>query len=29
MKRVLSFVKNGLKGKELDIGAEPPRIRLC
>ena len=30
MKGILSFVKNGiLKGKESDLGAEPPCIRLC
>lgn len=30
MKGVLSMVKNGiLRGKESDLGAEPPRIRLC
>ena len=23
------FVKNGIKGKGLDLGAEPPRIKIC
>ena len=30
MKGVLSMVKNGiLRGKESDLEAEPPCIRLC